>query len=304
MLNEKIKNRKNGILLYGLTPPKITNSDEKIKQIAKRQMSYLVDKNIDGIVLYDIQDEQDRIKEKRPFPFIKTIEPSLYWQKYWQEFDKNCVLYQVVGNHTKDEFEKWLKKIDDKNNMIFVGKSSKTTKDFLGVREAYEIKKNASNSSLLGAIAIPERHFLKKDEHIKILEKTKFGCDFFITQAIYDLSHAKNFLNDYAQICQNEQIQPSCIILTLTPCGNEKTLEFIKWLGISIPKDTEIKLKNSSNMLESSLEQCIENFTNLYEFAKTLNIPIGANIESVSIRKEEIQAALKLVDIIYELMKK
>lgn len=304
MLNHKIKNRKNGILLYGLTPPKITNSDEKIQRISNKQKNYLKDKNIDGIVLYDIQDESDRIQKERPFPFIQTIEPSLYWRKYWQEFDKNCVLYQVVGNHTEDEFKKWLEKIDDKNTMIFVGKSSKSTKDFLSVKEAFKIKKQSQSSAILGGIAIPERHFVKKDEHKRVLDKTKDGCEFFITQAVYDLSHTRQFLLDYAQICKNENILPSCIVLTLTPCGNEKTLDFIKWLGISIPEDMETKLKNSENMLEKSVEQCIENFKILYDFAKSLNIPIGANIESVSIRKEEIEAALTLVDIIYEIMHK
>ena len=74
MLVEKIKNRESGIVLYGITPPKKGTEPEKIQEIATRQMERLRSLNIDGLILYDIQDEQSRTAEERPFPFMETLD--------------------------------------------------------------------------------------------------------------------------------------------------------------------------------------------------------------------------------------
>lgn len=71
MLTDKIRNKENGILLYGITPPKINHTEEEIKEIAKKHVERISMLNVDGLVLYDIQDESDRTDEKRPFPLLK-----------------------------------------------------------------------------------------------------------------------------------------------------------------------------------------------------------------------------------------
>ncbi len=38
MLTDKIRNREKGILLYGITPPKANNTEEKIKEIAQKHI--------------------------------------------------------------------------------------------------------------------------------------------------------------------------------------------------------------------------------------------------------------------------
>ena len=78
MLKDKIENKKSGVLLYGLTPPKLKTDEEKIKVIAQKQMSRIKDLDIDGLVLYDIQDESSRTNIPRPFPFSATLSPDVY----------------------------------------------------------------------------------------------------------------------------------------------------------------------------------------------------------------------------------
>ena len=78
MLKEKIQSKQSGILFYGLTPPKATNTKEAIEEITKKHVNRIKPLDIDGLVLYDIQDESDRTSEKRPFPFIKTLDSSTY----------------------------------------------------------------------------------------------------------------------------------------------------------------------------------------------------------------------------------
>ena len=72
MLVEKIKSRQSGIILYGITPPKKGTEAEKIEEISSRQIQRLQSLNIDGLIIYDIQDEKSRTSEQRPFPFIET----------------------------------------------------------------------------------------------------------------------------------------------------------------------------------------------------------------------------------------
>jgi 5,10-methylenetetrahydrofolate reductase len=93
------------------------------------------------------------------------------------------------------------------------------------------------------------------------------------------------------------------ILFTLTPCGSIKTLDFMKWLGISIPKWLENDLKHSEDILEKSLRLSKEVFQDILEFSREKNIPIGCNIESLSTRKVEIDASIQLVKDIREIFK-
>ncbi len=121
--------------------------------------------------------------------------------------------------------------------------------------------------------------------------KTLNGCEFFITQAVYNAINAKNFIYDYAKL----NIKKVPIIFTFTPCGSLKTLEFMKWLGISIPPFLENRLKNSIDILQSSVSLSFEMFEFIYRYAKNKGVVVGANVESISTRKVEIEASIKLL---------
>jgi hypothetical protein len=47
---------------------------------------------------------------------------------------------------------------------------------------------------------------------------------------------------------------------------------------------------------------CVEIFKELYTFGKQKGIPIGCNVESVAIRKEEIEASVELLHEIKKIM--
>ena len=65
------------------------------------------------------------------------------------------------------------------------------------------------------------------------------------------------------------------IIINLTPCGSIKTLEFMKWLGINIPKWLENDLINSVDILEKSIILSKLLFDELFDFALEKEIPLG-----------------------------
>ena len=298
-LKDKILNKESGIILYGLTPPKEKNSSDKIAKISQKQISRIKDLKIDGLVLYDIQDESDRVKEERPFPFLPTVDPAIYSSNYLDELKIPKIVYRCVGKYSKDQFSKWLTSdIKTDRFSVFVGAASKKQEVNLKLRKAYKLREELNPKLLLGGVTIPERHSQSQDEHLRVLSKVESGCKFFVSQAVYNLDYSKNFLSDYYHYCRENNLEMVPIIFTFTPCGSKKTLEFMKWLGINIAQWLENDLLNSEDILKQSLNSSKKIFEELLDYALEKGIPIGCNIESLSIRKAEIEASIELAEFV------
>ena len=304
MLTDKIRTKQSGILLYGITPPKVKHTSEEIEVIAKKHVERISKLDIDGLVLYDIQDESDRTDEKRPFPFIKTLNPCEYSKKYLQDLKTPRIVYRAVGNYTAERFTTWLEETKQSQvHSVFVGAASHEQQNNITLREAYSLKREVNDNLCLGGITIPERHTKKHNEHERVFAKIDSSCEYFITQCVYDLEAAKIFLSDYAKYSKENNKEMVPIIFTLTPCGSAKTLDFMKWLGINIPNYLEEDLKDSGNILEESVRLSKMFFEELYIFGKKRGIPVGCNIESVAIRKEEIEASVELLEEVRKIIK-
>jgi len=305
MLRDRIVNKESGFLFYGLTPPKINTEDDKIRMIADKQVERLKGLEIDGLVLYDIQDESSRTDSPRPFPFMPTLSPDYYSDKYLNDLQIPKIIYKSVGKYTADEFKSWIKQNSDNIDCsVFVGSPSKNQVSYLSLTDAYKINQDSNSSIILGGVAIPERHNRKGDEHIRLFDKVDKGCSFFISQCVYSVNNTKDFLSDYyyTSIETNQDLVP--IIFTLTPCGSLKTLQFMEWLGIDIPKWLNNDLKHSNNILFKSIDICKNIAIEILDYSVSKNLPIGFNIESVAIRKEEIDASIELLKDIKGLMNK
>ena len=112
----------------------------------------------------------------------------------------------------------------------------------------------AVDGLVLGGIAIAERHAAKGDEHRRMLDKQDRGCRFFITQSVYDAGATKSLLSDYAFSSR----------------------------------------RHSADTLERSVDLCEAVFTDVQAYAREKRLPIGINVESVSIQKAEIDASVEL----------
>ncbi|MBF9135528.1 hypothetical protein I0C86_42535 [Plantactinospora sp. S1510] len=84
------------------------------------------------------------------------------------------------------------------------------------------------------------------------------------------------------------------MIFTLSVCGSLKTLAFLRRLGVAVPRWLENALVHAPDPLTESLGQCQANARELTGFCRGIGIPLGFNVESVSIRKEEIDASVTL----------
>ena len=301
-LKEKIKQNSPAILLYGFTPPSIDTDSKKVEQIAAMQLLRLANSRLDGLVIYDLQDEKERNKNKRTFDFKDTLEPLNYYKKFFVG-KYQAVIYKAVSKYAPEALADFL----GQNNEIisvFVGASSKNDTPKTQLNEAYKLKAKNAPNIVLGGICIPERHISKGDEHLRVGQKISAGCEFFITQAVYNINNAKYFLSDYAKLCASNETKKVPIIFTFTPCGDAKTLSFMRWLGIDVPKYFEGRLMHSSNPVEMSVKTSFDMFCELYHYGKELGISVGANVESISRKKVEIEASIALLDTISDFIKK
>lgn len=296
MLKEAIANKKTGIITYGMTPPKESNAPEKLLEISQKQIERLQNVDIDALILYDVQDEGDRIDEDRPFPYMAMLDPETYSKQYLHKLDIPKIIYRSVGKYTADELTTWLKNDSDKDRFsVFVGASSSQQQVTLELTDAYQLSREYNSNLTFGGVMIPERHMKKNDEHLRVVNKMKQGCNFFVSQATYNIEASKNFLSDYYHYCNELEIEMVPILFNIAPCGSLKTLEFMKWLGISIPRWLENELKYSNDVLDKSIQLTNKIFEELFEFGLEKGIPVGCSVESVSTRKVEIEASIQMV---------
>lgn len=295
---EKIAARQSGIGLYGMAPPKAATPADELPAIVARQLQRLGTLKLDGLVVYDIQDEGERIAEPRPFPFLPTLNPETYAHAHLAELTMPKVVYRCVNRDTPETFRRWLDGVNrsaEPRLAVLVGAPSQSARIGLTLTDAYAAARENARNLILGGIAIAERHSRRQDEHQRILAKTAEGCRFFVTQAVYDVTATKSLLSDYAVAVQERGETPVPIILTFSPCGSEKTLAFMKWLGIHFPRWLENDLRRAPDPLATSLVLCESIFAEVWDYARDHGVPLGINVESVSIRKAEIEASLELL---------
>ena len=247
-------------------------------------------------MVYDIQDEPGRDGQERPFPFLPTVDPEVYARDALSTLAIPKIVYRCVGTQPREAFSRWIEAVrstSGRHLSVFVGAPRGRSPAGLPLSDAYALARAASNL-VIGGIAIAERHVAKQDEHLRMLSKQDQGCRFFITQSVYDASSTKSLLSDYALSLRTSGHAPVPVVLTFSPCGSVRTLELMKWLGISFPRWLENELRHSADTLERSVDLCENVLLDVQDYAREKGVPLGINVESVSIRKAEIDASVEL----------
>lgn len=304
-LQQKITDPRQGVYLIGTTPPKANTAADKTARIAQKLLGRLNEIEYDGLIVYDIQDESSRVAAERPFPFHSTLDPREYGQLLQQLARRDVITYKSVAQRDAAEFQNWLTKSAEDyqlHNLVLVGSPSSNGEIKLSLPEAYQHLANHSAKFYLGGVAIAERHAKKGNEHLRLLEKSAQGCEFFISQAVYNAQATIDLLTSYARSCKQQGISPKRIILTFTPCGGEQTLEFMHWLGISVPEGSKYRILDAENPLNESIKICRDNLQQILQHCAALDIPLGLNVESLTNRREEIDASIRLFRLLKALM--
>lgn len=286
------------VLIFSITPPRRDTPPDKLAHTAAATLERLRKLPVDALALYDIVEEVRRNGQVRPYPFQESLDPGDYLVNYLMDWSAPAVVYRCVGKYSADELSGWLTSASNNVATVFVGASSADEPVHTTLADAHALKARVRPEMPLGGVAIPERHRRRGDEDARLVAKQAAGCGFFITQIVYDLSATKDLASDYAYRCDGEGIGPAPLIFTLSLCGSLKTLEFLEWLGVDVPRWLRNELVHANDPLGVSLDHSLDAARELAEFCRHLGLPFGFNVESVSNRRVEIEAAAELTRLV------
>src|SRR5918994_725950 len=301
-LQSKLRDASQRVLLYGTTPPRAGTPPDQIDTAADKLAARLAGLPLDGVVVYDIQDETGRTQSPRPFPYIGTVDPRQYAALLRQRLGIPPITYKALGTMDEAQWRAWLKASEDKVQFLsVVGRPASGGRYPLPLSRAIRISSD-NPAFIVGGVVIAERHDERRSEAARLLAKGIEGCGYFISQAVYHPAPTRRLLADYLRDCRGAGIAPKRVILTFAPCGREKTLAFIRWLGVNVAPDTERAILGAANPLAKSIEICRDNLRRILDAPYVGEIPLGVNVESVSINRDEIDASIDLFHALREVM--
>ena len=279
--------------------------------------------------MYDVQDESSRTDVKRPFRYRELMDPSWFAGELTRKSNKQCVVYKAAPCMASPAaFEAWLDQCVERDRITAVNvvgaPSSAGAHSGPTTKEASAIVQRRKGVHF-GGVCIAERHVTKKCEHVILDKKSKWGADWFITQGIYDPEPMISVIKEYGALCREQGTQPKKIILTFTPCGRRKTMDFIKWLGMQVTEEAERAIfgdeageakageakageakvegkakaakaakpkpkRRVKTPLERSCDLMCANLTRILDECHGSGVPLGLNVESVSGYRDEIDA--------------
>jgi hypothetical protein len=299
-LRAKLLDPAQQVLLYGTTPPREGTPPEQVDAAADKLAARLSGLPLDGVVVYDIQDETGRTESPRPFPYIGTVDPRHYAVLLRRRLGVPPVTYKALGTLNEAQWRAWLAASEnDVQFLSIVGRPASGVKYPMPLSRAIRIA-SMNEKFIVGGVVIAERHDEHRSEAARLLAKGIEGCGYFISQAVYHAAPTVRLLTDYLRDCRGAGTQPKRIVLTFAPCGREKTLTFMRWLGVNIAPETERTILGAANPLAKSIEICRDNLRRILDGGYAGQVPLGVNVESVSINRDEIDASIDLFHALRE----
>jgi len=301
-LREKLLDPRQRVLLYGTTPPRAGSPDEVVQAAAAKLAARLTALPLDGVVAYDIQDESGRTQLPRPFAFSGTVDPRSYARLLRQHTGKAAITYKCVGALDESAWRAWLAESVRDYGVEFisvVGRPTSGVRYPLPLSRAIRLAADEPGLSV-GGVVIAERHTEQRSEAARLLAKGIEGCAYFISQTVYQAAASERLLADYARDCRGAGVEPRRVVLTFSPVGREKTMAFLHWLGVRVPPETARAILGAAQPLAKSIEICRDNLHRILDHPYAREIPLGINVESVSINRDEIDASVDLFHALTE----
>ncbi|HWA39183.1 MAG TPA: hypothetical protein VG873_15095 [Burkholderiales bacterium] len=296
-LRAKLPDATQAIRLYGTTPPRLGTAEDQIAAAAEKLAQRVAPLPLDGIVVYDIQDESGRTRSPRPFPFVGTVDPRAYSQRLTRITGKSAVTYKSLGAMTEAQWLAWLDESRAAFGLEFlsvVGRPTSGVTYPMSLSSAIRIAARPGTGLSVGGVVIAERHTSERSEAARMLAKGLEGCSYFISQTVYHAPPTQALLRDYLRDCRGAGVAPRRVVLTFSPCGREKTLAFLRWLGVNVAPDTERAILGAASPLAQSIRICRDNLRRVLDEPCARELPLGINVESVSINRDEIDASIDL----------
>jgi len=304
LLKEALLDPGKSLRLYGTTPPRAGATQDAVRNAAAKLAARVRPLPLDGIVVYDIQDESGRTATPRPFAFTGTIDPRAYSKILRELTGKPAITYKCVGGHDEAAWNAWLDAAahDGVRFLSIVGRPTSGVRYPLPLSRAIRLADAHPAGFAVGGVVIAERHTAERSESARMLAKGIEGCGYFISQTVYHAHATERLLSAYARDCRGAGVEPRRVVLTFSPAGRDKTLAFLRWLGVNLPPETQRAILGAPHPLAKSIDICRDNLRRImaHDYAKV--IPLGVNVESVSINKDEIDASVDLFHALAEVL--
>jgi len=280
-IKDKIKRPRRPVVAYEILPPR--EKDGTLNSYAENISSLLSQTHIDAINIPEVRDEVAR--GERPIKNQIRAEPREFGRLLQDIVGIEAVINRVVVHQDLEKEMNWLEETNSKyeiENLITVGGESRSI-EYPGpsVNQALAaISKNQNLDLLCGGISIPSRD----KESLRLIEKSENGSEFFTTQVLYDSSKIIKMISHYQKRCDELDTFPRRLLLSFAPVSSEKNIDFLKWLGVDIPKETENFLRDDTRkMSERSMQITVDilNDTLKYLNDNKIVVPIGLNVEHI-----------------------
>lgn len=303
-LRARLADRREPVFLYGTTPPRAGATAAQVSEAVDKLAARVRPLALHGLVIYDIQDESGRTSQPRPFPFIATVDPRRYATILRERTGLTPITYKALGAMEEPAWQAWLVESTqaDLRVVSVVGRPTSGVRYPLALSRAVRLAADHPARFTVGGVAIAERHNDERSESARLLAKAVEGCSYFISQTVYHAAPTQRLLRDYLRDCRGAAVAPRRVVLTFAPCGREKTLSFLRWLGVNMAPETERAIFGAANPLAKSIEICRDNLRRILDQPYAADIPLGVNVESVSINRDEIDASIDLYHVLREAM--
>ena len=281
---DKVRKPKRPVVAYEILPPR--EKDGTLNSYAEIISSLLSQTHIDAINIPEVHEENAR--GLRPVKNLERAEAREFGRLLQDNVGIEAIVNRVTVHNDLDYQKDWIKETFydyDIENLILVGGESNDIK-YPGpsVNETSEYITRDLNAGrfdfFCGGITIPSR----KIESVRLLKKGSNGIEFFTSQVLYDGKKIKKMLKYYDDVCKENNVLPRRILLSFAPVSSKKNIDFLKWLGVEIPSQTEKRLTNKkTSMSDESLEIASEILKGILNNNEKLGItvPIGLNVEHI-----------------------
>ena len=261
------------------TPP--ARVEERIAELVR------LAKDVPRLDAIDVPELVDENHEGRPF--YRSADPRSYARAIGERTGLEVIVNKVVAHVETASLERWARETASGGlrHVVLVGGSSRYI-PYPGpsVVEADRLCRPivAGAGGLLGNIAIPQR----EGEAHRMLVKTRSGAAFFTTQLLFDSDAPIRMLGEYDRLCRQAAIAPAAVVLSFAPLADEQDAAFVQWLGADLPETAEREILEGDEVAAGprSVERAVAVWNEIRSATATaeLSVPIGANVEQISLR--------------------
>ncbi len=225
-------------------------------------------------------------------PFYRTVDPRDFAVRLGARLGLDPIVNKVVVHlASRGAFRRWAQETVHARgirNVVLVGGSSRLRR-YAGpsVVEASGIlnhlyRTHDVREGLVGNVSLPSR----EGEAERLFTKTLCGGRFSTTQILFDTGELEPLLAGYDRLCREFEVPAATIIVSVAPISDLHDLEFVRWLGATVPPSVEERLLRggSAEAQRQSIALALRVWHQALAFRRRrrLKVPLGVNVEQLS----------------------